>query len=149
MIEVYSNECLYKDTYTIIEMMNDSLRSKINPEFIDFLKQNKDDSFKGTVDRNVPLKNQNLRKEIKIMLSLIYINYFCEGEEKEKIIQKEEENIRNFYNKDIFETKNEIRNLSNDASNNKESIDEPKEMIVYKESVIQKIIKKLKKLFKI
>ncbi len=138
MIEVYSNECLYKDTYTIIEMMNDSLRSKINPEFIDFLKQNKDDSFKGTVDRNIPLKNQNLRKEIKIMLSLIYINYFCEGEEKEKIIQKEEENIRNFYNKDIFET-----------SNNKESIDEPKEMIVYKESVIQKIIKKFKKLFKI
>ena len=148
MIEVYNDKCLYKDTYTIIEMMGDTLRSRINPQFIAFLRENKDDNFEGTVDRNIPLKNQNLRNEVKIMLSLIYINYFCEGEEKKKIIQKEEENIKNFYNKDIFETKNEIKAEEKNESKD-ETTSKSNAMIVYKESIIQKIVKKFKKLFRI
>ena len=62
----YTNECLYKDIYVIIEMMEDELKNRINPQFIEFLKENKNDEFEGTIDKNVPIKQQNLRKEIKI-----------------------------------------------------------------------------------
>ena len=34
----YTNECLYKDIYVIIEMMEDELKNRINPQFIEFLK---------------------------------------------------------------------------------------------------------------
>ena len=73
---MYKQEYLYKDTYTIIEMMDDNLKSKINSDFIRFLKENQDSSFEGTINKNIPLKEQNLREEKKIMLSLIYIDYF-------------------------------------------------------------------------
>lgn len=136
---MYNQEYLYKDTYTIIEMMDDSLKSRINPDFIRFLKENQDNSFEGTINKNIPLKEQNLREEIKIMLSLIYIDYFCEKDEKDKIIQKEENNLREFYNRDIFE-KNNIKNQPNIT-------EKPKEMVVYKETLIQKIINKIKKFF--
>ena len=133
---MYKQEYLYKDTYTIIEMMDDNLKSKINSDFIRFLKENQDSSFEGTINKNIPLKEQNLREEIKIMLSLIYIDYFCEKEQKEKIIQREENNLREFYSRDIFE-KNNIPNIT----------EETKEMVVYKETLIQKIINKIKSFF--
>ena len=136
---MYNQEYLYKDTYTIIEMMDNNLKSRINPDFIRFLKENQDNSFEGTINKNIPLKEQNLREEIKIMLSLIYIDYFCEKDEKDRIIQKEENNLREFYSRDIFE-KNNVKNQSNIT-------EEPKEMIVYKETLIQKIINKIKKFF--
>ena len=136
---MYNQEYLYKDTYTIIEMMDDSLKSRINPDFIRFLKENQDNSFEGTINKNIPLKEQNLREEIKIMLSLIYIDYFCEKDEKDKIIQKEENNLREFYSRDIFE-KNNIKNQPNIT-------EKPKEMVVYKETLIKKIINKIKKFF--
>ena len=133
---MYKQEYLYKDTYTIIEMMDDNLKSKINSDFIRFLKENQDSSFEGTINKNIPLKEQNLREEIKIMLSLIYIDYFCEKEQKEKIIQREENNLREFYSRDIFE-KNNIPNIT----------EETKGMVVYKETLIQKIINKIKSFF--
>ena len=131
MIEVYDQKCLFKDTYTIIEMMDDTLRSKINPDFINFLKENQDNSFEGTINKNIPLKYQNIREEIKIMLSLMYIDYFCETNKKEQIIQKEENNIKQFYNRDLFENNNsKEQNIANES----------KEIVVYKETLIQKII---------
>ncbi len=133
---MYKQEYLYKDTYTIIEMMDDNLKNRINPDFIRFLKENQDNSFEGTINKNIPLREQNLREEIKIMLSLIYIDYFCEKEQKEKIIQREENNLREFYSRDIFE-KNNIPNIT----------EETKGMVVYKETLIQKIINKIKSFF--
>ena len=138
MIEVYDQKCLFKDTYTIIEMMDDTLRSKINPDFINFLKENQDNSFEGTINKSIPLKYQNIREEIKIMLSLMYIDYFCETNKKEQIIQKEENNIKQFYNRDLFENNNsKEQNIANES----------KEIVVYKETLIQKIIKKIKYFF--
>ena len=76
----YTNECLYKDTYTIITMMDDDLRSKISNKFISFLQENMDNEFEGTIDNKIPLKRQELRYEVRLMLSLIYINFICDDE---------------------------------------------------------------------
>lgn len=102
---MYTNECLYKDTYTIIQMMDDKMKNKINANFIAFLKKHQDAEFEGTINRNIPIREQNLREEVKLMLSLIYIDFFCEEEERRQILEKENENINAFYNKDIFKKK--------------------------------------------
>lgn len=128
----YSRECLYKDTYTIIEMMDEEMRQKINYKFIEFLRDNKDDEFAGTVNKSIPLKEQKLLEEIKIMLSLIYINYF--SEDKEAILKEEEAKIEQFYNRNIFEKR-------------KEKVEE-KSMIEYKENLFNRIINKIKRLLK-
>lgn len=101
-MRLYTNECLYKDVYTIIEMMSPDLKNKINKKFIDFLKENQDVEFEGTVNKKIPIKNQNLREEIKIMLSLIYINYFCTEQNKEDLLILENYRIKDFYDEQIF-----------------------------------------------
>lgn len=152
----YTNECLYKDIYVIIEMMEDELKNRINLQFVEFLKENKNDEFEGTIDKNVPIKQQNLRKEIKIMMSLIYINYFCEKEKRDEILRKEKENIDKFYGKNIFNEidalqEDEIQETSDFSENVVHEINYSKSvenaMIEYKENFFTKILKKIKSLF--
>lgn len=102
---MYTNECLYKDVYTIIEMMDDEMRNKINHNFVEFLKQNQDSKFEGTIDREIPIKKQILREEVTLMLSQMYIDFFCEEEERKQILEKENERVNEFYNRDFFKKK--------------------------------------------
>lgn len=141
---MYTNECLYKDVYTIIEMMDNEMRSKINKRFINFLLENQDLNFKGTINNKIPLKEQNLRKEIKLMLSQIYIDYFCEEEKRKKILNIEKKNIENFYSRNIFEkpyAKKVNRETSMKEINNNLNI------VKYKENIFTKIINRIRKFF--
>ena len=139
----YTNECLYKDVYTIIEMMNPDLRNKINKEFINFLKENQDIEFEGTIDKNIPIKNQELREEIKLMLSILYINYFCPQEKKKEILEAERKNINKYY--DVFKNKD---NTKLPESKIEEQVDKESQnnmqLIKYKENFLTKIMKKIK-----
>ena len=140
----YTNECLYKDTYTIITMMDDDLRSKISNKFISFLKENMDNEFEGTIDNKIPLKRQELRYEVRLMLSLIYINFICDDETQKKLEAIDDENIQKFYNRDIFE---KTPNTSSDIEEKTEDIQEETSLVEYKESFFKKIWNKIKNIF--
>ena len=143
MMKDYTNECLYKDAYTIIEMMNPELRSKINKKFIDFLKENQDIEFEGTVNKNIPLKNQELREEVKLMLSILYINYFCTQEKKKEILKSEEKNINKYY--DLFKNKkDDDMELQEFKEQEDKKHQNNMQLIKYKENFFTKIIKKIK-----
>lgn len=144
---MYTNECLYKDVYIIIEMMDDKMKNKINNNFIEFLKENQDVNFCGTINKEIPLKEQHLRKEIKLMLSQMYIDYFCNQEEKKEILAVEKNNIENFYNRDIFEREQTQENISREKIENT-NVNNNLNMIKYKENIFTKILKLIKKLKK-
>lgn len=138
--DIYTDGCLYKDTYTIIKMMDEEMQSKINPQFIDFLKENQEENYIGCVNPKKPLKEQELREEIKLMLSLIYINYLCNESEKQKIQQEDKIKIEQ-YNKSLIE---------NIFKKKDEATVENKDLTVVKEkNVIQKLINKIRKIFNI
>lgn len=149
----YSDECLYKDTYIIINMMNDDMRSKISKKFIEFLEHNKDDKFEGSVNSMIPLKEQKLRYELKLMLSLIYINYMCDKDTRNRIMAEDEKNIKEFYTKNIFsnskdnEESRTISNLENINNTADELKKDEMSLVEYKENFFSKFIKKLKSIF--
>lgn len=135
MKEIYSEECLYKDTYTIINMMDYSLKSKISPKFIQFLEENQDKNYISCIDTKTPLKDQELREEIKLMLSIIYINYLCSSSEKEEIQKEENINIKQ-YNKELYDNMFEKKVETNNQL-----------VVIEKKNIIQKIIDKIKTIF--
>jgi len=143
MIFNYTDECLYKDTYIIITMMDEDMRNKISNKFINFLKENMNKDFEGTINNKIPLKNQELRYEVRLMLSLIYIYFMCDDETQKKLETIDKKNIQEFYNKDIFA--NTVFSKKNEDYQ-KETIEE-KSLIEYKESLFSKICKKLKNIF--
>lgn len=140
----YTNECLYKDTYTIITMMDKDLRSKISNKFIEFLMVNMDKEFEGTINNKVPLKNQELRYEVRLMLSLIYINFICDDETQKKLEAIDEENIQKFYNRDIFDNGSSSSEVTDSSA---EEIKEENSLVEYKENILKKIWNKIKNIF--
>ena len=85
----YPDTYLFKDTYTVIEMMSEEMREKISQKFIDFLKSSMDLHYVGIIRKDIPLREQKIPENLKIMLSNLYISYLCPKEEKEQIMIEE------------------------------------------------------------
>lgn len=83
----------------IIENLNEENKNKISKDFINFLERNKNEDFSVTLPKDALQHDELLSKETKIIISMIYRDYFCNDEEKaefdktliENEIQKENE----------------------------------------------------------
>lgn len=137
MNERYNERCLYKDTYIIINMMGNDLKNRINPKFIEFLKENQDNEYESCINEKLPLKKQELREEIKLMLSIIYINYLCESSERENILKEEDNNIKK-YNENIY------GNIFKKKKENRYEDSNMQLVVVKEKNIIQKMINKIK-----
>ena len=142
------NSEVYADISIIISMMPMEMRNKINNSFINFIESNKSDNYVSNINPKKPIKEQNIKKETKEMLGIIYRDYLCSYEERKKLIKEEqkeiiqiEEKLRQKYNPDdIFKNKNKIN------EKNIQSVDE-KRMIVIEEKWYKKVWKFLTKFF--
>lgn len=145
---MYSDTFLYKDTYVVINMMSKEMKEKINPKFIKFLEENQDKEYESYLNNKIPLERQEIRTELKLMLSIIYIQYLCDSETKERILLKEKENIKR-YNEQITENifnKKEEKNINNSNINTENNT----ELVIYspRERILKKIWNKIKKILK-
>ncbi len=145
---MYSDTFLYKDTYVVINMMSKEMKEKINPKFIKFLEENQDKEYESYLNNKIPLERQEIRPELKLMLSIIYIQYLCDSETKERILLKEKENIKR-YNEQITENifnKKEEKNINNSNINTENNT----ELVIYspRERILKKIWNKIKKILK-
>ena len=136
---IYKDGYLYKDVYTIIQMMGEELKEKINPQFISFLEENQDKEYISQIDSSKPLKEQALRKEVRLLLSIIYIQYFCNKEKKIELLEHDKRLLEE-YNANvntIFKTEETVTS--------KNEIEEKSLVVGSNESFISRIINKIKK----
>ena len=138
---------------TIIHYMDIEYLKKLPQKFIEFINSNMDKDYIPNIDKNTPINEQNLKNDTKVLLSLLYRNYWCDREKKITLIQEDlvaknnyEKKLREKYNPD-----NIFKNKSNVAEMNIESTNEEKhtELIEYKEQKwYQKIFAKILSIFK-
>lgn len=140
----------YKEAFTeideIIKNMPKELNKRISKNFKDFIEKNKDLEYNFKLIPNKSLLEQNLKKETKILLSLIYRSYICSEEEKKKLINEdkeilkiEEEKLNKKYNpNNIFVKKDVNSNLNIENENIKD--------LVVKENFFNKVINKILKI---
>ena len=140
---MYSSKTL-TEVYTVLKTLD--LLSKIPKELVEYLKVNKDDSYKFYFFEEYPLEIQIDNKETDEFLSYIYLKYICESQEekqqmKQEFIQndvKEEEEKREKYNPDnIFNKSEEVKEV--------EKVEES--LAPVNESIFSKIISKIKSFF--
>lgn len=96
----------YSEVLYLINNMQPENKNRIPKKFIEFLEDNKNYDYKIS---DISLENANsLKKETKIVLSIIYRYYFCSQEEKIKMQENDEKALNELYNYDnIFKTNNE------------------------------------------
>ncbi len=146
------NSEVYVDISIIIKMMPIEMREKISKSFINFIEKNKSNNYVSNINPKIPIREQNIRKETKEMLGIIYRDYLCSNEERNKLLKQEEqeeqeikqyeEELRQKYDpNDIFKNKQKEYNYEKEKAN--------VAMVEYKkETLIEKILKFFKSRFK-
>ena len=141
----------FTEVYDVINHMEIEMQEKIPKNFINLIKENRDLDYKLKINYKEDIKKQ-LLKESKIILSLIYRDYLCSKEKKEKLLQldleeirREEKNLSEKYEIDFEKRKKE---KTEKVINKVEEQNEKLPIKVEKEKWYKKIFKFFKKVLK-
>lgn len=132
----------------ILKCIEPGLKNKIPKKFISYFENNKSQEYNWTIDKSIPLEEQDLLPTTKEILTLLYKNFICDDIKRAKLEKvltnneiKYQEELREKYNPDNIFKNNQ--NSIEHTEVQKENI----EITPYKENFFSKIIRKIKSIF--
>lgn len=141
----------YAEVDKILSFMETRYVEKIPKKMREMFKNEKLQGYEPNIDKNIPLEEQKLERKTLAILAMLNLNYWCENEEeKQELImayshndKKLNKEIRERYNPDnIFKNRNKEKEME-------QITEEITEIVEYKkENFIQKLLNKIKRLFK-
>ena len=139
----------YSEIFEILSLMEEEDKEKVPQEVRDFFEEQRMKEYKPKIRTDIPLTEQNLRRETVVLLTILVINYWCDSEEeKQSFIDELEKNEK--IKKEIQEKYNPD-NLFKNRKKTKEDVVmeqvENVEMIQYKENLFTKLKKWFEKIF--
>lgn len=139
----------YSEVCTILNMLEDEYKERVPKNVMDFFEEERDKEYNPIIDVNIPLEKQNLRRKTIVLLAILNLNYWCDSEEeKQEILDSfaKNEELKRIKEKELTENYN-INNLFKKIENNENKTEVS--LIEYKkQNFIQKIILKIKSLFR-
>ena len=138
----------YTEVDNFIELLDEYYKNKIPKKLREFFKNEKEEKYIKNIYRNIPIKEQNLLQETLSLIAFLNLQYWCDDEEERKRLRKiYTENEKTVMKQ--MRLKYDINNIFKERR--KEVIEEETKdnvaMIRYKDSLIQRIINKIKKIF--
>ena len=155
MTEEYS--LAISETLSLINSAREEDKNKIPKSFMNFLIENANPNYNPIFDPNIEIKDLNLRKETKGLLSLIYLSYLSNEQEKiefNNILKENQEKVDQKRRKqyDVYRVFDERKNRSFDntgEAKNGELDNTEANIVQYKrETIFSKIIKMIKNIFR-
>lgn len=131
----------------IISMMPIEDANKIPGSFKNFIKDNKSVSYKPILRTDIPLYKQELKKDTFILCSLIYRSYLCEVEERQKLDEKDKQELEKIEQerREKYSYENLFKNNKPEKRIQEEVQSDNVQMIEYREqNVFQKVFSKIK-----
>ena len=92
---VYQNALA--EVSTILPLLPKDLLEKIPKSLLNFIEQKKSKSYMLNVNLEKTLSEQNLLKETRIILSLLYRSYLCDPEQSRKLKIEDEIEVNKKY----------------------------------------------------
>ena len=138
----------YTEVDNFIELLDEYYKNKIPKKLREFFKNEKEEKYIKNIYRNIPIKEQNLLQETLSLIAFLNLQYWCDDEEERKRLRKiYTENEKTAMKQ--MRLKYDINNIFKERR--KEVIEEETKdnvaMIRYKDSLIQRIVNKIKKIF--
>lgn len=139
----------FSEVYCLLNYFPKIYVDKIPQKLLDLIKRVSNTKYFIEVDTTKPLEEQNILEETKDMLVVFKYNYWSSEEEKQKIIEKLNQNENNYqeelrekYNSDdIFKNKNRV------IPQEEQQSEETRMTIVQEEKWYQKIFNLIKNFF--
>lgn len=135
----------YSEVLEVLRNMSESDINKIPNDIIEMFKENSNKLHDFRYDFNKNFKEQNISKRAKMILAILFRDYWASPSQKEIIVARQ-----NFERDRIEMQKQEKYNINNIFKKNEIKKDIKTEEIQitnYRESIIKKIINKIKKIF--
>lgn len=139
----------YSEVYEILNLLDKEYKEKVPDKVRTFFEEERLKDYKPEINVDIPLIDQNLKRETITLLAILNLNYWCDTpEEKQEIIdelannEKERQELLEKYNPDnLFKNK---QNKDKNTINTQEV-----SLVEYKKpNLIQKILSKIVRLFK-
>ncbi len=157
-IQTIETKEMYSEVYAVLNLLGNSFITKLPPSLYAMIQEQKLDTYTPKYTMEIPLSQQNLKKQSVAMIALFQLKYWCRNDEErqklknifEENTRKNEQEMREKYSTDnLFKKKNSIQQEV-ESNENLEKIEEntTQAMVEYKESFIKKIINKIKNIFK-
>lgn len=129
----------YSEVYEILKYIPLEQYNKVPKEVINVFKTKRDKSYKVRINPALPLESQNLQRKTLILLSVLNLDYWCQEEEREEIL--------NIYWQNEKARKNEQDEYIVFGNGNSAvaASDVGTDLVVYREaSMLEKILIKIK-----
>lgn len=105
----------------ILSYMEEEYKNKIPTKFLRFLQDNKDINYKNHIDSNIDIASQITKDKTRVILGIIFYNFWSTEEEKKEFeeilrkneVNKQEEADKLYKYEDLFRKKASIRNDNN------------------------------------
>ena len=137
----------YSEVYAILENMNPLYKNKIPEHVWKIIIEEMDKTYRPVIQLDVPLESQNLNTKTYTVLAALYIEYWCESDDERQELLKLYDN-----NEKMCKGKFQIDFDADLVFKKEEPVEykseETKEMVVYKENILSKILNKIKYFFK-
>lgn len=143
-----------KEVSEIIKCFPESDKIKIPKSFLDFVEENKDNSYEYKVENIDNFQNENMMEETKIMLSIIYRDFIASGEEKEQMLKQknkevvkdsEESSSDNLLENEEIKKEEEEREEETKIEEKIDNTETQIALVEYKESIFRRIINWIKR----
>lgn len=144
------NGICYKEIMVILSNLSNEDLIKIPNEKLEYFYKNMDNDYEYKLDDSKSFQEQNMHPITELILANLYLDYLATPTEKEKFNKvqldyfnklEKEKNLK--YNpNDLF--KNNVKKETINNDNNDDNL----QLIEYKESILKKLLNKIKNIFK-
>ncbi len=132
----------------ILENTDKEAVNKIPKKFMNFLKENSSKTYKPNFDKKKTIKELNLKPKTKALLGLIYLKCWANEEQKSEFKEKIQQN-ENKYQQELSQKYNSDNLFKSKSMTKQEDTTKQTSLIeIKKETFIQKIINKIKSIFR-
>lgn len=145
MVSVDYSEAIV-EVLDVLKNTNEEYINKISKKFIQFLEDNKSQTYKSNIDYNTSINELNLKPKAQALLGLIYLKYWATGVEKINFEEKIKANEK-IYQEELKQ-KYDVNNLFKNKNRMVENTEDVSLVETKEESFIKKLINRIKGLFR-
>ena len=133
----------YSEVDEFLGLISNEHRNKIPKKLREFFREEKDTNYIKGINPNVPIKNQKLKEETLGIIALLNLQYWCEDENEKK-------RLKEVYakNEKRYQEYLQVQFNPNEIFKKKEPTQESLSIVEYKESIIKKLVNKIKIYFR-
>ena len=136
----------YSEIDEFLGLLSEEQRNETPKKLRDFFKEEKDQEYFKNIDKDIPIKDQNLKEETLAIIALLNLQYWCKDEEEKKRLQEIYAQNEKEYQDMLYEKYNPndiFKKKEGTTIENNNEIKEKMQMVEYKDSVFKRIINKI------